>query len=573
MSTFTIPNNRGEIRQVNSGDLFGELYETFNIDLSTSQGKIKTSKKLTPVLIEGTHIGTPSGFVDMLIWNGHYYVLTEDKGYRCSVNDDPTNPANWSESIVGSHDADLSSTAVIFDGQMRISLDTNIARWNGSVSYNDEWWTGDIGGTALTTAVPHVMITTNTAQETIWVTDGNVVRYYNSTAGHDSFTFQNYLIATCLAQGLSGNVWVGTFNETAGNAMVYELAQGETIATNAYPVNAQAVLAMWMKDNIPHIVTDKGEIQAFNGAGFTTVAEFPFKYSAKAIEGIRSGLIQDANRSRPIHPRGVKVHEDSVFISVTTKADLTETSYPVDVRSHSGIWEYNMKTGVLNHRFAFAHQSNDYGDMIQTFAYPLLIVDNDYTFLIAGGFDSVNSRDNVYMTTSDTPQGWFITPEITSDTVTDAYEALYHKAQTLRSGEEIVTQYRTSKRDTIKSTINWMTATTFTTTDDWSNVQEGELIRIVSGRAAGDYANITEITSSASTYTVTVDKAIGATGVSSNVYCDNFKKDTKTYTSEDGEWAKLGGYGTNPWIQFAIFLKGDIEYRQLIVKGTAKNET
>ena len=571
MSTFTIPNSRGEIRQVNSGDLFGELFETFNIDLTTSQGKIKTSKKLSPVLLEDTHIGTPAGFVDMLIWDGQFYVLTEDKAYRCSVDDDPTDPANWSETIVGSYDADLSSTAVIFDGQMRISLNTNIARWNGSASYANNWWTNDISGGALTADVPHVMITTNTAQETIWVTDGNVVRYYNTTAGHDSFTFQNYLTATCLAQGLSGRVWAGTFNETAGNAIVYELAQGETIASNAYPINAQAVLAIWMRDNVPHIVTDRGEIQAFNGAGFSTVAEFPFKYSGKAINGIRSGLIQNANRSRPIHPRGVAVHEDSVFISVSTKAELTDTDYPVDTRSHSGIWEFNMKTGVLNHRFSFAHQTTDYGDMVQNFAYPLLIVDNDYTFLIAGGIDDVNSRDNVYMTTDDTAQGWFITPEITSGSVTDVYEAVYHKAKTLGSGEEIVTQYRTSKRDTVKSTINWMGATSFTTTANWSAVEVGDLIRVVSGRAAGDYANIVSITSSATTYTVVVDRPIGAAGVSSNVYCDNFKRDPEAYTSANGEWKQQGGYGTNPWIQFAVFLKGDIEYRQFICKGNDKN--
>lgn len=573
MSTFTIPNNRGEIRQVNSGDLFGELSETFNIDLTSSQGKIKTSKRLFPALKQGVDIGTPAGFCDILVWGGNYYILTEDEVYRCLVASNPTVASNWSE-VTAIGDLDIGSTAVIFDGQMMISLGTDVGRYNGTI-YVEDWWTNEISGTALTAGsppLPHVMEVLRTAQETIFITDGNVVRYYNTTSGHDSFTLQTDLTACCLAASLSGSMWCGTYTETGNRAMVYELQQGETIATNAYPINARAVLAIWTKDNIPYIVTDRGEIQAFNGAGFTTIAEFPFKYSGKAINGVRSGLIQNSNRSRPIHPRAVDVYNDSVFFNISTKAALTDDEYPTDTRSHSGVWEYNYKTQVLNHRFSFAHQDEDFGDMVQIFSYPLLIVDNDFTFIIAGGYDGVNITDNIYMTSENVSQAWFITPEITSGTITDAYESIYHKAKTLGINEEIVTQYRTSKRDTIKSTLNWINETTCTTTDDWSLVEVGDLIRVVSRKSAGNYANIVSITPSVSTYTIKIDKPIGESGTTSNVYCDNFKKDPGKYLKEHGEVRKQGGYGANPWIQFAVFLKGEIEYRQFISEGKSKNE-
>lgn len=266
------------------------------------------------------------------------------------------------------------------------------------------------------------------------------------------------------------------------------------------------------------------------------------------------------------------MHEDSVFIAVNTRADITDTDYPVDTRSHSGVWEYNHKTNVLNHRFAFAHQTADYGDMVQLFAYPLLVVDNDYTFLIAGGHDEVNDKDNIYMTTDDTPQAWFVTPEINSGTIASAYESVYHKAKTLAAADEIVTQYRTSKRDTVKFTVNWLDSTTCTTTADWSEVEDGDLIRVVSGTAAGDYVNIVSISASAATYTIVVDKAIGVAGTTSNTYCDNFKRDPEAYLREDGEVKRLGGYGTNPWIQFAVFLKGAIEYKSFLSKDNSKRE-
>lgn len=576
MSTFTIPNNNGEIRQINSGDLFGELNETFNIDLTSSQGKIKVSDKLVPVLKEGIDIGTPAGFVDILIWDGKYHLLTEDEMYRCSIGgsdvDDPKLASNWSETSI---DLDLESTGVVFDGELRISLDNNIGSWDGNVTFQSTWWTGTVSGTALTAGVPHVLEVVQSQKETLYVTDGSRVQYLEKGGTPKIVELDSNSIACCLAPGLSGAMWVGSYNETSGKAYVYEIYTGEVVGSTpvyrqAYPVDASAVLAIWIRDNIPYIVTEKGEIQVFNGAGFSTVAEFPFKYSGKALEGVQPGLIQDSNRSRPIHPRGVAVHEDSAYININTE---TVDDYAVNTRSHSGVWEFNMKTGVLNHRFAFAHQTNDYGESRQEFAYPILVVDNQFTFLMAGGYDPTNDRDNFYMTDpSKSKHGWFITPEITSGTVADAYESVYHKAKTMGAGEEIVTMYRTSKRDTVYGTANWTETNTFVTTDDWSNVTVGDLVRVSHGYAAGDYANVTAIEPSATTYTVTVDRAIGADTETSYVYCDNFKKDPETYTSEDGEWKRLGGYGTNPWIQFAVFLKGDIEYRQFICKGNSKKE-
>ena len=52
MSTFRIPNSTGQIRQDNRGDTRGELWETFNMDLSTIIDKLKISKKFVKVLDE-----------------------------------------------------------------------------------------------------------------------------------------------------------------------------------------------------------------------------------------------------------------------------------------------------------------------------------------------------------------------------------------------------------------------------------------------------------------------------------------------------------------------------------------
>lgn len=579
MSTFTIPNSQKQIQQSNDGEIFGEIIESFNLDLSSSKGKIKVSNKLTPALVEGTAPLTTSpfaGFVDMLIWNNFYYVMTDNETFQCLLINDPTESSNWSET---SNFADLNfeSTVIPFDGALVASLDNDIARFTGSATDAD-WWTAVANGTALQEDFPHVLEVVQSQKETLYVTDENFVRYVEAGASvTQNVELDSNVVACCLAPALSGAMWVGTYSTTSTDAYVYEIYTGEVVGSTpvyrqAYKIDANAVLAIWTQNNTPYIVTSKGDIQVFNGAGFVKVTEFPFKFSQRALTGVRPGDVEERNWSRPIHPRGVKTHNNSAFINLNSNS--LQDDYSVNTRTHSGVWEFDHTTGQLTHRFSPSDSANQYGiSSYQGKSYPILIVDNAFTFMFVGGYNDDTDKEIIYMTDPDSVnQGYFITSEISSGSVTDAYEAIYHKAKTMAVSEEIVTQYRTSKRDTIYGTANWISTTTFVTTDDWSNVAVGDLVRVSHGYAAGDYANVSEINSSSTTYTVTVDREIGANTETSYVFSDNFQKDPVTYTSEDGEYKRMGGYGTNPWIQFMVILKGDIEYRSLIVKGSSKNE-
>lgn len=565
-----IPNNQFQTRQANRGDLLGEISESFNIDLTTNYGKIKLSERLKRVLAETTNIGTPASICDLILWNATYHLVTEDGVYVCSASSDPTVTANWSVES-GIADLDLETTAAPFNGLLLFSLDNNILSWNGSVDVTN-YWTTTLSGSALTAGVPHVLHNHKGGQETLFVTDGSVVRYYNTTAGHSTVTLQSDLTACCVDSGVSA-VWVGTFNENSGNAFVYEMYVGEEVdgtpvARQAYEVDGLAVLALWVKDNVPHIVTERGNIQAFNGAGFTTIAQFPFAYNRNPLSGVNPGLIQTSNASRPIHPRGVKVHNGSTYILISTQEN--DGGFPVDSRSHSGIWELTPDNN-LYHRFATSNASNEYGASLLISSGPILIVDNEYTFLLAGTESEVGEL-GLYATFNEANQGWFVTAEDNSGSVQGAYE-LYHKAKTLGASESIVTQYRKSKRDTVQGTAYWVEANQFNTTDDWSNVSENELVRISHGYGAGEYANITNINRDSNTVTVvTLDRSIGSAGETSYVYSDNFVKAEDTYTADDGEFKHIGLDVTAPWIQVMVIMKGQIEYRMLDLYDKTKNE-
>ena len=577
MSTFTIPNSQGQIRQSNDGEIFGEIIESFNLDLSSSKGKIKVSNKLVPVLTEGVELDASpfGGFVDMVIWDNNYYIFTDNESYQCLLIKDPTDPANWSETT-GIADLNFGSTVIPFDGSLATSLDDDIALFDGAASDND-WWTNVEGGAALDEDFPHVLEVVQSGKETLYVTDKNFVRYLEKGGTTKNVELDSNVVAICLAPALSGSMWVGTYSTTSTNAYVYEIFTGEVVGSTsvynqAYKINAPAVLAIWTYNNTPYIVTSRGDIQVFNGAGFVKVAEFPFKFSARTLDGVEPGFIEPRNWNRPIHPRGVKVHNNSAFIQLNSNSE--EDVYAVNTRTHSGVWEFDHTTSQLIHRFSPSDTLNQYGiSSYQNQTYPILIVDNSFTFMIVGAYNKDTEENVIYMTDRDAVnQGYFVTPEITSQSVTDAYEAVYHKAKTLASGEEIVMQYRTSKRDTVYGTANWTSTTTFTSLSDLSEIAVGDLIRVSHGYAAGDYCNVVSIEKAALTYTVTVDREIGAVGEISYVYSDNFKKEPTTYTSADGEYKKMGGYGTNPWIQFMVILKGDIEYRQFISHSNAKNQ-
>ena len=271
-----IPNNIGQVRQVNIGDYAGELWESFNLDLSSIPGKIKSSKQLKKILTE-SQLGGAAAVVDLLIWDSRYILCTEDSMYTCSVTEDPTDSTKWSNDGISS-DLDLSSSAIVFDdgtfNRLRIALNTNIAEWDGSGTYDDDWWTVDKSGTALIAGYPHIMEVVQSQKATLYVTDKNRVQYYEKGAASTQIVqLDSNVVACCLAGGLSGAMWVGTYSETSGNAYVYEMytneeVAGTTVYRQAYPIDGRAVLAIWVQDNTPFILTERGIVYRFNGAGF-----------------------------------------------------------------------------------------------------------------------------------------------------------------------------------------------------------------------------------------------------------------------------------------------------------------
>lgn len=568
MSKFSIPNDAGQIRQVNQGDIFGELWGTKNIDLTSNPGKIKVSRKLKQVLAEpGTMVGKVQALLiytnlDAAADRKHYYAFTSDRGYRCDIDSDPRVPGNWSEIASTAGDFSTSTDAVVFDGIIRISTSTNVARFNGGGSFATDWWTADIGGTALTANKPHTTHVHRGGQETFIITDGNLVRYYNATAGHTTLTLAKSLVANTLGSGVD-TIWVGTYAETSENAFVYEFAIGDTLPRNAYRINAQAVLSLDVLDNVPYIVTEKGEIQRFNGAGFEVVESFPFANSDKMLAGIKPGIVTFS--SPAIYPKGMRAKGSSLLINLASSS--ATGSFPIDERSPSGVWEYNTITGVLNHRYSLATASTDVGYVRQNEAGPILPVGNDTVSILVGGGTEF---DGLYADTTETPEGYIVTPEYYGDSISQAWDKVVPVAHL--NGGTVTAKYRTSKRTSFPLYINgvaWLSPTQFTTTSAITGIELGDEIEVISISGAGKLAHVTDITPG-TTNIITVDSAIGVTDGLSNIRVQNWKRLKDDYAS--GTFQSVGIGETNPFVQFKVQLSGTVELQKLLIKGNSKNE-
>lgn len=591
MAVFKIPNSNGQIRQSNKGDIYGELWGTFNIDLTSSPGKIKTSRQLYPSLSE-TKMDNDDLHASCIYGGYIYNILSGSRIQRIEAYRNPRISGTWVSSS-GSLTATVSSDAVVFDNQILVTTSTNIAMNNnaGTPSWDTDWWTTVVSGTALDNGFPHVMDISNIGNETLFVTDGNLVRYMNVLAGptynHSTVTLAEDQVACALATDYKAT-FVGTYSNS-GNARVYEIYVGEQVdsvpvARNSYPVDGTAVLSMDVVDGVVYIVTDRGHIQAFNGVAFVTVGSFPFAFDSVAIDGISVGDIEASNIGRGIHPKGMRAYGKSLYLNVNTNNQLIDdlASNPIDnddifnnvvvnERSASGVWEFDTETRVLNHRYALKYSANQVGFHRLQNSAPILILDNQYTrILTAGRLDS--ARTDVFVENPDqVPTGYFITSEIDSNTVQEAWERFNLKVEQLGAGDSIEIKYRTSKNREYPAYASgtFLSANTFNTTDDLSMVAEGDEIELIDGDNAGLMAHVTAIDESESVYSITLDRDISTAGLTCYARFQNWKLATHT---EEGQIVFTGLGETSTYVQFKVVMTGNVEVRGFMNKGNSKNE-
>lgn len=576
MSTQNIPNSQKQIIQGNDGDYGGNLWATFGVDLETNPGTIKTAKKFTRVL--GADEISDDIVQALTIYDGNYVVVTNNQVLDCSVNDDPTDPDNWSDiSTLGLEDLGLETDAVTFNNLLLLSLGTDVMTWNGS-SKDEDWWTtvskGGETGTALTANFPHTMSVLRSGQDTLFVTDKNTVRYANLTAGHTTITLDTLLVANTLTPSLD-RMWAGTYTEVEENALVYELRVGDDTALQSYQVDGRACLTMFTYKNIPFVITEKGYVQAFDGAGFQTVAQFPWANMSTTMVGARAGLVQDSPTGMAIHPKGAKVQGKYCYIYVNAEDEFTGDLIDPS-RGYSGVWVLNLETYSLTHKYALC--TDDYGWSKVSRSGPLMLTNSPYTRLMVGGEIDTN-EEGVWMESTGTPQSFIVTTRHEAQSLLDAFEKASIKADTLDDDSSIVVKYKDTVQPNFPLVIDgitWLNGTQFTTSNALSRIdtdRDGVYnweVFIHGGHKAGYMAQITNIEGS-TTKTVTIDTDLGTLNEVSDIAIENWTLINDTMTDESGEILSFGDSQPSISRQYKVIMTGDVTIREVLSDSNNKN--
>jgi len=588
MSSYKAPQD-GIFKQDNKTDSYGDLWSTFGIDLTSTLGKLSTSKKLAPTLSE-TKMDNDN-VEAFAVYKGFTYVFAT--GSRFMYLQSYRNPrisGSWTSSA-GATDFGQETDAVVFANQLLVSTGTNVAMTTNGTSYDTDWWTtvsiGGETGPSLQTGKPHTMDVSLLQNETLFVLNGNLVHYANTASGHSTVTLPAHMTACSITTDAFAT-WVGTYTNS-GDAYIYEIHVGEVvgstpIARRSYRIpGATAVLSMaTTEDGVPYCVTDRGKIHTFNGRAFVPVAEFPFATDQVSIAGCGLGDINDDNLERAIHPKGMKADGKSLLININTNNQLIVdlASNPIDndaifenvvvnERSPSGVWEYNIQTGVLNHLAPLSNSTTNKGFHRQQSSGPILVTNNQYTrFLTAGRVQS--DRTDVYAENPTlTPSGHFITAEIQATSITEAWGKLILHKDVLND-ETLSVKYRTSKRAKLPkyNEATWTGNTSFVVAEVIDTIIEvGDLVEIIDGYGAGNMAHITAIQTSATTTTITVDTAIGSLNAVGQLRFQNFH----IFNTEDSTNYISGGIdNVTTWVQFMVVLNGAIDIRKVFNRGTTK---
>ena len=575
MATFKIPNSQGQARQLGTDDTTGEIWSTFNMDML--RGKMRLARPLQKVTNDAAlSSDTVEGFAML---NGTAYAITDDNFYKASGT-----YSSWSIDSEGTR-PDLGRDITVFDSALIFNTDNgaDLGWTKPGVSAGSGWWSDDSQTTALTSGLTHMLNVIKIGGERLTVTDGNQLHFYILTSGTiadagDQTSQVGVVDAlathtiTCCKAGYS-TAWVGTYTEDDDEGIVYSWDGRSAEFTTAYKIGAKACLSMEIVNNVPYIVTETGEIKAFSGSSFQTVGKFPFADKILFADGVETGLIQVENRSRPVHPKGMKLIGDILYIFANWE-DSANSGNPIDEQTPSGLWAFDINTRSLTH-VASPNNSHIHGSS------PLMTINDPATRFFIGGRTDLGYSDTrgIWIENLDAANyGYIVTNEIQSDSVSDVYKELVVKALH-NATSEILVKYRTSNDALMPVIVNnaaWAATNTFNTTADLSGAQVGYEVEVINGSGAGRLAHIVSIEQSALTYSIIIDENIGTEGEDCDIRVDNWSKIPVTFTQADGEIKRFGAEGNSAWGQFKIELRGSNGYpeiRQLMVNTNNKNTT
>jgi len=561
-----IPGDLGWV-QNNRGDGLGTIAQSFNLDLASNVGKIRTTraKRLA-------YTGSPTNFGQIAAMERflrNFYVASENAG-----GDDIWSGGN---SPFDTLTNDTSSFEIV-------PARTDLLGWNSGLygtNSTEIWYTTDgtawseVGANVLTgnggllTFKGNVLYVSDEHYKVKSVTSGNTFQGSGSqTLNLNLAGYTNHMLMAGRDQ-----IWVGLTNRDGGdNALIFEWnGETENTPTARYQIDAAGIMAGVMKDGVPFLVDSKGRLMGFSGSVFVEVARFP-------LNGLSfKGFNASGHSGRAIHPRGMAVDGDEILITVANRTDeLTATDFN---EFPSGVWAWSERTG-LYHKYSPSYQAKgdtgttnltDHGQFRAFSGGPMMVYEavddgsTDNGGRIVFSMEYFTDADDTASDTewglfaddtNDNTQkaGWYVSPRIPSAGFRDQWQKVYAALSELETtGDLVEIKYRVKDETPTYFTGTWTTTDRFTTTTDLSAYEQGDEITIVQGKGGGAVAHARVLDNDAGA-SVALDRAISGVvaGQTSKFRIEKWKR-VGSVTDIADQGFTIGE--SDHWIQVKVYLQ------------------
>lgn len=529
-----IPQQNNLWTQLNVSDVEGDLWASFNIDLTENDGKLRLGKRLilnTNTTDDGSLTNYPVGFVPFYdggtpkIWT----VAGGQVHSSVSLYPSSTFSVDATSGTPASCDSPYSDI-IVFNGNLYVTTSLG-----GGV---DKLYKKTAGGNWAANGTdfgsvtgPHMMASYN-GRLYITAAGLNYVYSYDGTtivkSGQYTLQLPTEMTPTFI-RASSDRLWIGCINNGGGKGYIYTW-DGTTANTplTQYRLEAIGALSCVIKDDIPYVIDSNGSLLVWNGGTFKKIGGVNRRKNALLYNPTSS------TNNRFIHPNGMSVVNGKINALIDGRSYDSSTSLVETIPT--GIYEYDESKGFYHkHSFGLSHVVDaitDFGQLkvsavggLAEINTPSQSTTRNGTFLAGATYftDATTTTSGIfYNDSNDTLQkgGYFITKKITADDATlyhlpsventwDSFYTIYKKL--LNSADKIIVRYRTVEQEPLEISITWLTTTTFTTTTNVLGL-EGYEVEVLQGSGSGRTSHITKIDVTSGVYTVTVSETY--TGVS-----------------------------------------------------------
>lgn len=581
------------------GDTQGSFFETFNIDVSENEAKVRLGKRLivnTSSDDAASMAGVPVGFRAFGAAS-HLYTAagngTNGYVYKTSIN---ALDAAFAKDAVSNTPTNCDSAYCdieILNGQLFVSTASQ------SVSYlsNDEaTWTA-FNAVGSDANKPHLFCVFGGRMYMTY--GGNSIVSWDSSATPSVATAGAQYTLTLPGSTDSSNsqiswiraasdkIWIGTINKQGGKGAVYSWDGSSTQTTVRYRLRSSGAVACVIQNDVPYIMDTQGRLLVWNGGTFVRVASLftqnkRYLYNAYGQSNLRY-----------IHPNGMDVINGKVSMLIDGRAYDGATGNPDTFTQipnlPSGVYEFDTFPGadynifqnkglIHKHSIALGHVAttiSDYGQIrlkavgaLTELTFQQNSTPYNATFLVGASYtDDVSSAGGTkygiwYDDINDTKQkaGYFVTPKIYSPNITEMWQKIFVQTKDLlNSGDKVVIKHRrvdVAATEVVGKATAVASVYAVTYAGDLSAaIAVGDEIMITEGVNSGICAHATSITYNGSSLTtIVVDETLTSSGAATIKF--RYQKWTKgksiaygSVTPDEVPIGKVGG-----WIQFKMWM-------------------